>query len=196
MKEIEPETIIQCQKGNAAAFAEVVNRYERPLFAFIFRMGFTPPAREPEDVVQEIFLKVYQSIQGFASKRGASFSTWLFAIARNHCVSLMRRKQLEDKIIDIDHRKSARMTDQNSLNPRQAVSRKEEARHVAHAIEQLSEKMRTTLVLRYYHDMPCTEIAQILQCDEGTVRSRLARARQYLKDQLLTPSKPREEIQP
>lgn len=196
MKEIASETIVQCQKGNAAAFSEIVNRYERPLFAFIFRMGFTPPAREPEDVVQEIFLKVYQSIQGFRSKQRASFSTWLFAIARNHCVSLMRRKQLEDKIIDIDHRKSARMTDQGSLNPRQAVSRKEEARHVAQAIERLSEKMRTALVLRYYHDMPCAEIAQILQCDEGTVRSRLARARQYLRDQLLTPSKTKEERRP
>lgn len=95
MTEISPETIELCQRSDAAAFAQVVQRYERPLFAYVYRLGCTPSDRDAEDVVQEIFVKVYQNIHRYRRLGKGVFSTCLFAIAHNHCMSLGRRKQIE-----------------------------------------------------------------------------------------------------
>lgn len=179
MTDVSKSTIQRCQQGSAAAFAEIVARFERPLFGYIVRLGCTPPGRDPEDVVQEIFVKAYQHIQSYLGRDETAFSTWLFAIARNHCVSLMRRKQLEHKWTQSQSRVVRPMQ-----NPVDEVARGETIEHVRQAVAQLPETMRTTFILRYYQDMAYSQIAQILECNEGTVRSRLARAKKAIQEHL------------
>ena len=74
MKEIPEEIILRCQNGSAEAFAELVDRYEKPLFAYVYRMNCTTANLEPEDITQDIFLKVYKNMNNFKQLRGACFS--------------------------------------------------------------------------------------------------------------------------
>ena len=181
MQEIPQETIERCQDGDAGAFASVVERYERPLWAYVYRLQCTPVGLEPEDAVQEIFLKAYQHIQTFRWRPNSSFSTWLFTIAHNHCISLIRRRQVEgSRLVDTDETYTTRLVDHRRPGPVEEVSHKEAAQLAADAVGSLPEPMRSALVLRYYQDMDYAAIAQVLDCDEGTARSRVARAKKAL----------------
>lgn len=186
MDEISAHIIEQCRKGSPAAFVHIVRRYERPLLAYVFRLGITPPPMEPEDVVQEIFVKAYQGIGRYKNREGCSFSTWLFTIARNHCVSLMRRMKLEHRVIrPLDTDDMATISG-SGAGPLEAISRKETAVQVAAATATLPEAMKSAFLLRYYQDMSYEQIAQVLECSIGTVRSRLARAKKAIQNHLQT----------
>jgi RNA polymerase sigma-70 factor (ECF subfamily) len=183
MDEIPEHVIEQCRKGSTAAFADIVRRYERPLFAYVYRLGCTPASRDPEDVVQEIFVKAYQGIGRYKRRRDCSFSSWIFSIARNHCVSLMRRMKLEHQVFrPLDA--AADVAGGSESCPLEVVSRKETARQVAEATAGLPEAMKSAFLLRYYQDMSYEQIAQVFECSIGTVRSRLARARKAIKNHL------------
>ncbi len=180
MKEISKEILSECQNGNVAAFAKLVQRYERPLFAYVYRLGCGTVDLEPEDIVQEIFLKVYQSINDFKHLPGACFSTWLFTIARHHCIDLMRRKKKDAYKKEFKDKAMNDLPDKRLANPQQTTLQKENAARISMAVEELFEPFRSALVLRYYEEMGYNEIAQVLHCNEGTAKSRVARAKQML----------------
>ncbi|MHC4396637.1 MAG: RNA polymerase sigma factor [Planctomycetota bacterium] len=180
MQEVPKEIIYRCQNGSATAFAELVGRYERPLFAYVYRLNCTTADRQPEDIVQEIFLKVYQNIHDFKQVSGACFSTWLFTIARNHCIDLMRKKKTDGHSKGLEDKGMIDLADQKLANPQKVTLQNEIAERVSVAVTELSEPFRSALILRYYEDMSYTRIAQVLQCNEGTARSRVARAKQML----------------
>ena len=184
MTEISPETIELCQRGDAAAFAQVVRRYERPLFAYVYRLGCTPPDRDAEDVVQEVFVKVYQSIHRYRRLGEGVFSTWLFAIAHNHCMSLGRRKQIEMQTRRGETGRSPAPSEATLPSPAETLSTRDEVARIVRAAGELPESLRSAFILRYYQDLPCGEIATILNCNEGTVRSRLFRARKTVLQSL------------
>ena len=138
------------------------------------------PDLEPEDIVQEIFLKVYQNINDFKHLPGACFSTWLFTIARHHCVDLMRRKKKYAYRKEFKDKAMNDLPDKRLANPQQASLQNENAARISMAVEELFEPFRSALVLRYYEEMGYNEIAQILHCNEGTAKSRVARAKQML----------------
>ncbi|MCH8216120.1 MAG: sigma-70 family RNA polymerase sigma factor [Planctomycetes bacterium] len=184
MTEISPETIELCQRGDAAAFTQVVQRYERPLFAYVYRLGCTPPDRDAEDVVQEVFVKVYQSIHRYRRLGKGVFSTWLFAIAHNHCMSLGRRKLIEVQTRRGETSRSPAPSEATLPSPAETLSNREEVAHIVWAAGELPESLRSAFILRYYQDLPCREIATILNCNEGTVRSRLFRARRTVLQSL------------
>ena len=184
MDKISEHIIEQCRKGNPEAFVQIVRRYERPLFAYVYRLGLTSPPREPEDVAQEIFIKAYQGIGSYKKRRDCSFGTWLFSIARNHCMSLMRRKKLEHRVIRVLDTGDMDAFSGSEMCPFEAISRKEAAEHVTAAMAMLPEVMKSAFLLRYYQDMSYEQIAHVLECSIGTVRSRLARAKKAIQNQL------------
>ncbi len=184
MQELSKEIVSRCQNGSATAFAELVKRYERPLFAYIYRLNCTTVGREPEDIVQEIFLKVYQNIHNFKELPGACFSTWLFTIARNHCIDLIRKKKTDGHRKGLEDKGMIDLAESKLANPQKTALQNEAAERVAIAVAELSEPLRSAFILRYYEDMSYAEIAQILQCNEGTVKSRVARAKQMLSNLL------------
>ena len=184
MIEIATDTIRTCQQGNTAAFAEIVQVFERPLFAFVYRLHCTPPGRDVEDVVQEIFVKAYQNIHLYRISDNGVFATWLFALARNVCISLMRRKKLEHRTFRDDNRRYPQTHLTRVPDPSDRLANEEILSQIAEAVAELPETQKTTFILRHYHDMAYKDIAEILACNEGTVRSRLSRARQRLAQAL------------
>jgi len=184
MIDIATETIKTCQQGNTAAFAEIVQVFERPLFAFVYRLHCTPPGRDVEDVVQEIFVKAYQNIHLFHISDNGSFATWLFALARNLCSSLMRRKKLETQTFHEHNPKLPYTQPAHAPCPSQSLADQEAIEQIIQAVAQLPETQQSTFILRHYHDMAYKDIAEILECNEGTVRSRLSRARQSIAQTL------------
>jgi len=184
MIDIAADTIKTCQQGNAAAFAEIVQAFERPLFAFVYRLHCTPPGRDVEDVVQEIFVKAYQNIHHYHISDNGSFATWLFALGRNLCISLMRRKQLESQTFCEHNPKYSYAHPTQPPCPSEALENQETIEQLTQAVAELPEIQRSAFILRHYHDMAYKDIAEILECNEGTVRSRLSRARQTIAQAL------------
>jgi RNA polymerase sigma-70 factor (ECF subfamily) len=180
MREVSKEAISRCQNGNVAAFAELVEQYERRLFAYVYRLGCATADIEREDIVQEIFLKVYQNIHNYKQLSGACFSTWLFTIARNHCIDLMRKRSKDTHRKELYDKAAADLHNQESANPQETILQNESLKHISMAVGELFEPFRSALILRYYEDMGYAEIAQILHCNEGTAKSRVARAKQML----------------
>ena len=184
MIEVATDTIKTCQQGNTAAFAEIVQVFERPLFAFVYRLHCTAPGRDVEDVVQEIFVKAYQNIHRFQISDSSSFSAWLFTLARNQCMSLIRRKRLENQTFTEHNPRWSCDRAAHASSPSDVLADRETVVQIEQAVTRLPETQRTAFVLRHYHDMAYKDIAEILQCNEGTVRSRLSRARQSIAETL------------
>jgi RNA polymerase sigma-70 factor (ECF subfamily) len=167
------------------AFSTVVERYEKPIYSFVYRMlqrSAFPGAAE--DVVQEVFLKVYRKIDTFDLERGSKFSTWLFAIARNHCVSLFRKNGPESNRADLDDGQFAAIPDPRSPNPRDVAGESEIRQRIATAVAELPEKVRSPFVLKHYEGLSYDEIAAVMGCSAGTVKSRVSRAKEKLLHQL------------
>ena len=189
MEEIGTEIIKDCQNGSAESFAAIVEMYERPIFSYLYKLSFRGLTREEvEDLVQEVFLKAYCNIHAFDLARGTKFSTWLYTIARNHCLSVQRKKTVDLERLDTDISEMKTLADRESYSPRDEVLEKERSQKVADAIALLPEEQKSALLMQYYEGLTYQEIAIIMSCSSGTVKSRLARARdklyQYLKGYL------------
>ena len=181
MEEISRETIGRCRDGDVGAFSRLVGLYEGPVYCFVYRLlRNTPVSSEAEDVVQDIFIKVYHKIHTYDLNRGCKFSTWLFTIARNHCVSLLRKKSVETGQVNFGDESVGAVAEHRLPNPRDAACGKELSEKVAESVSALPERMRTAFVLRHYEDMSYDEIAAIMDCSNGTVKSQVAQARRKL----------------
>jgi RNA polymerase sigma-70 factor, ECF subfamily len=184
MEQPSDEIIRRAQSGDAEAFCDIVGLYERPLFGFVYRILWkTEHGGEVEDVVQDIFLKVYSHIGAFRTASGTAFSTWVFAIARNHCISLLR-KRIGPLSLAADLESAEFVADRRTANPHQVACRAETERRVAAAIAALPEDQRSALVLRSYEEMAYDEIAAVQGCSVGTAKSRVWRAREKLAAEL------------
>jgi len=185
MEEIGLDIIKNCQNGSAEAFATVVERYEKPIFSFLYKLTYRSVNREEiEDLVQEVFLKAYYSIRTFDAARRVKFSTWLYTIARNHFISFWRKQSGDVRVVEDDISELHSVADPKSRVPRDEVLDKELSEKVAEAIAQLPEKQKSALLLQYYEGLSYEEIAEIMNCSVGTVKSRLARAREKLYQSL------------
>lgn len=187
---IDPDLsdIAAVQDGDGPAFERLVVKYQNRIFNLAFRM--LNQREEAEELAQEIFLKVYRQLSSF---RGDSlFSTWLYQVASNHCKNrikyLQRRKQnLHDSIdkpIQTEEGQVERSIPDSSRVPEDLVDRKQIQNLVAEKIATLPENYREVVILRDIQGLSYEEIAKITGTAEGTVKSRLHRARQELKERL------------
>ena len=179
------EIIRLCQTGEAEAFCEVVGLYEKPMFGYVYRLLWNSPyGRDAEDAVQEIFLKAYTAIGTFRPSADTLFSSWLFRIAHNHCVSLLRKRPSPAAAGSNAGDGWEDIAAAETPGPREAASGREAAERVALAVARLPEDQKSALVLRCYEDMSYEEIAALQECSVGTVKSRVARARDKLAAEL------------
>ena len=151
--------------GDAAAFEELLRRYERALTAFLHRQT---GGRDVEDLFQETWLRVARAANRFDPAR--RFSTWLFQIAVNLCRDWHRSPPPEPHDPDT----------LDSATPDSTV-RRGAAIDAHRLLAALPEPQRAAVLLRYYHDLPEDEVAAILDCPRGTVKSRLHHAMATLK---------------
>lgn len=180
------EFVLTCQKGNTDAFEVLVERHQKKMLNIAFRM--TGNYDEACDITQEAFLSAYKSIKKF--KAEAKFSTWLYRIVVNY--SKNRLKQLHGiakregvSLDDSGEIKTEGIWNQslvNDANPGIQMERCERETQVQKCISSLDEEYREVLVLRDIQGFSYEEIRDILKIPDGTVKSRLSRARNALKD--------------
>lgn len=172
--------------GDDEAFARLVDSYKNPMYHFIYRR--IPVKGDVEDLAQEVFLKVYKSLRKYDQRR--SFSTWLFTIANNHCIDYLRKKRLQAISLDVplfpshDGKEVRLEIPDEEYAPEQVYQRTAEQEELLLAIDSLSEDYSLILKLRHLKGYSYEEIGQLLNLPLGTIKSRIYRARQELKNLL------------
>ena len=164
--------------GNEEAFQILVDRYSGRIYTLVG--GMLRDRAEIEDVVQDVFFKVYRKAGGFEGK--SSFFTWLYRVALNTATDHLKKKRNEKARSVEDF--AVLEVEADSSPPETGLSREELRQQLARAIGSLPAKYRDILVLREYEGCSYEEIAEVLSCSKGTVESRLFRARARLKDKL------------
>lgn len=173
--------IREIKDGNVELYAELMRRYERKILAFVYHMLKSAHMEAlADDLCQETFYKAYRSLSTFREV-DASFSTWLYTIARNTVLSELR-KQKHVKV-SLEHSGHTPHASFDSM-PEQTMLRNEKVSMVRDAINNLPEKQRSALILREYDQLDYQEIANILGQTVSAVKSLLFRARASVKLQL------------
>jgi RNA polymerase sigma-70 factor (ECF subfamily) len=155
-----------------AAWEEIVRRYRRRVFGVAYK--FTGKYEEAEDLAQEIFLRVFRSLDRF--DRNADFGTWLYSVSRNHCIDRYRsgrreREALVDREISLEDFASVR------FDPHRELEIRDNKQMLSRALQCLPVKLREAVVLRDIHGLTYQEIVYRLGLPEGTVKSRINRGR-------------------
>ncbi len=177
----EQASIRLAKEGDEQAFEALVTAYERKVYNYALRS--TGNEQDAMDITQEVFLRVFRSLSGF--KEESSFSTWLYRITFNICIDFSRKnaKRNENSLSldgEIANGKELELPDERHA-PEAAYDRKELREEIAGAILRLSEQHREVLVMREISGLSYAEIAEVLELEEGTVKSRIARARENLR---------------
>lgn len=162
------------QRGDEEAFDLLVERHRRRIFSLVCRLA--NPA-EADDLAQEVFIAAYRTLPGF--RGDARFSTWLYRIAVHVCSHHLRRRKME--LSDLDEQFP---DEEREHDPERTAITSELQRQVRDAIAALPYKLRLVVVLRDLHGLSYEEIAQVVGCPIGTVRSRLHYATDRLESAL------------
>ena len=175
----------RCVAGDAAAWEEIVQKYHRRIYNICYR--FAGSANDAEDLTQEVFIKMYRTLNTYDVERGA-FMTWVTTMTRNLLVDHFRKTKNE-RITDSleatpsEHEDamplSERIPDQGPT-PDAGVQSREISEAVHQALQKLSPELREAVILRDLQDMDYRQIATVLRVPEGTVKSRINRGRAEL----------------
>jgi RNA polymerase sigma-70 factor (ECF subfamily) len=178
----EPSLVRRSQQGDLTAYDELVRRYQERIYATIYHM--TSNHEDANDLAQETFIKAFQAIKSF--KGGSSFYTWIYRIAVNKTINFLKQRKnrthmsLNDLDFNAEHDPDlvALVSDKT---PRREVNLAELQEKLNTAMQKLSEPHRLVVTLHDVQGLPHDEIAEIMGCNIGTVRSRLFYARQQLQ---------------
>ncbi|WP_026370067.1 sigma-70 family RNA polymerase sigma factor [Kallotenue papyrolyticum] len=163
-------------QGSHEAFARLVERYATPVYNLALRM--LSSSAEAEDATQEILVRAYTRLASYDPSY--KFSTWLFSIANNYCIDLLRRRRAQ--VVDLDE--VAYSLPSSAPGPEHQALDQEQRAAVARAVNQLPVAYRQMTVLRYYLDLSYEEIAQVTGLPVSTIKTRLHRARRQLESLL------------
>ena len=179
----EDALVRAARRGDAAAFEQLVLRYEKRVYALALRMCGNPS--DAQEAAQEAFLAAWQGLPGF--RQESSFSTWLYRLTSNACVDLLRREKRHSAAAgpSLDDADNPLTVPDPSPGPQQAAEQTELRRLIEAGLQSLSPEHRQVLVLRELQQLRYDEIAQVLGLDAGTVKSRINRGRKQLRKFLL-----------
>lgn len=186
---LSDHTLLEATRaGDEAAFAELINRYRNPITNYVYRM--LNDYDTAIDIAQETFVRLYGALERYQTTH--AFSTYIYSIATNLAISELRKRKRRRLIsFSVLRQESSRDGEQREFDPPDtkplqdaALVENERQRAVAQAIATLPEKYRAPLVLRDIEGRSYEEIARILALNEGTVKSRINRARALLRDKL------------
>jgi RNA polymerase sigma-70 factor (ECF subfamily) len=175
----------RCIAGDAAAWEEIVQRYHRRIYNICYR--FTGTGNDADDLTQEVFIKMYRTLNTYDVDRGA-FMTWVTTVTRNLLVDHFRKTR-QDRVTDSldttasDHEDTLPLGDRipdRGPSPDTKVQSREAKEAVHEALQKLSPELREAVILRDLQDFDYREIATVLKVPEGTVKSRINRGRAEL----------------
>lgn len=186
LEQLEDEALMEAyQQGDTRAFEQLLKRHRKPVYNFLYRqVGNNALA---EDLLQDTFLRVIRSAASYS--RTAKFTTWLYTIARNLCVDQARRARhrralsLDQPLAgESDDKRTLfdRIADEGPAVDRQVIGRRLQVQ-LQQAIAALSEEQREVFLMREYLNLPFKEIAEIINCPENTVKSRMRYALEHLR---------------
>jgi RNA polymerase sigma-70 factor (ECF subfamily) len=184
-REIDRQLVARAQRGDKRAFGLLVEKYQRKLARLLSRLIRDPA--EVEDVTQEAFIKAYRALPAF--RGDSAFYTWLYRIgintAKNYLMAMGRRAPTSTEV-EADEAEGFEEGEQlRDINtPESVLLSKEIAETVNSTIEKLPEELRTAIQLREIEGMSYEDIARVMDCPIGTVRSRIFRAREAIAEQL------------
>jgi len=175
----------RCTAGDAAAWEEIVQRYHRRIYNICYR--FTGSGTDADDLTQEVFIKMYRTLNTYDAERGA-FMTWVTTVTRNLLVDHFRKSR-QERLTDSLDTPASEQEDVMPLSeripdrgppPDSRVQSRETGEAVHQALQKLSPELREAVILRDLQDMDYREIATVLRVPEGTVKSRINRGRAEL----------------
>ena len=181
----DAELIERCLRKDNTAWEMVVVRFRRRVFHIAYK--FTGNHDEAEDLTQEIFLKVFKSLDKF--NRDADFSTWLSSVARNYCIDHYRASKREKEVL-VEDALAYDLAPASYGNPYRALEDQDRRSLMRRGLEQLPDKLREAVILRDLQGLTYHEMATRLALPEGTVKSRINRGREELARLLLRAQQP------
>jgi len=174
----DAKLVERCLAGDDAAWEELVKTHTRRVYSICYR--FTGADSEAQDITQEVFLRIFQTLKSFRAGEG-SFTVWLTRLTRNLLIDNYRRNKkqrvtdsLEDQLPVLEERATVTTRADGRVEGREA------SEILQAALQRLSPELRETVVLRDLEDLEYREIADVLKVPEGTVKSRLNRGRAEL----------------
>lgn len=175
----------RCVAGDAEAWEEIVRQYNRRIYSVCYR--FTGSADNAEDLAQEVFIKIYRTLESYSPEKGG-FATWVMTMTRNLLVDHFRKTK-QDRVTDSLDAGLTEEEDSVSLGDKiqdhgpsadERIQRQQTQEMVQKAIQKLSPELREAVILRDLQDMDYKDIAVALKVPEGTVKSRINRGRMEL----------------
>jgi RNA polymerase sigma-70 factor (ECF subfamily) len=173
--EEDQELLSRCLAGEDTAWEALLSVHTRRIYNLCYR--FTGRVEEAEDVTQEVFIKIFQTLKSYDAAQG-SFSTWLNRVARNHLVDHYRRTRKDRLTSSLEEElPAAEAKPSPHIEPTGEVESRERREILQGALDKLSPDLREAVILRDLHDLDYEEIAQVLRVPQGTVKSRINRGR-------------------
>lgn len=177
---LEEQLIKKSLQGDTVAFEELVLEYQNKIYALSYR--YMGNEEDAYDMTQEAFLKAYRSLRSF--KGDSSFGTWLYRVASNVCLDELRRRKRRVIAFSLDEPLATREGDElekeikdTALTPDLVYENKELGTYIQNLLDQMKPEHKSAIVLRDVMDLTYEEMAEVLDCSIGTVKSRLSRAR-------------------
>jgi RNA polymerase sigma-70 factor, ECF subfamily len=174
------ELIERCLTGDQQAWEQIVRLHRRKVFNVAYK--FVGKHDEAEDLTQDIFLKIFKSLDTF--DRRANFQTWLISVSRNLCIDHYRSVRKERETIDRDVDPGDLAPVSAEISPYAALEHRDRVTLLKEALSTLPETLRTAVMLRDIRELSYQEIADSLHLPEGTVKSRINRGRTELARQI------------
>lgn len=175
----DTEIIARILQGEQALFAQLVDRYRNYVFTLVLR--FTDNREDAEEISQDIFIKAYRSLADF--RGDAKFSTWLYTVARTSCITFLRKKKLDITSID-NERTFVQLENRESGFRANTIEQKSRHAMVNEAIRLLSPDDSQVITLFYKGEQSLDEIGRVMGLDPNTVKVKLHRARNRLKEKM------------
>lgn len=172
--QLDELTLRRAQRGDERAWRDLVTCYQSAVHSLVWRLLVGRARHRVEDLVQETFVRVLRALPSFDPAGPATLQTWMLTIATRLALNELRRKEHEALVVELPARER---TDANAERQRLGAA-------IAAGVAALPDAQRAVFVLREYHELDYHEIANVLEIDLGTVKSRLARARGALRDYL------------
>jgi len=185
MTKQETELIIRAQNGNSAAFEELIYNYDKKVLALA--MKYVKNDDDAKDIYQDVFIRVYRGLKKF--QFSSEFSTWLYRIVVNVCLTHKTRSSRREFVSIHPETEDENMNTGFDIEdkepvPDRAVTNMEISEHIDRALETLSPRQKMIFILKHYEGYKLKEIAQMLQCGEGTIKKYLFDAVRKMRTQL------------
>jgi RNA polymerase sigma-70 factor (ECF subfamily) len=182
-KEMNERAIVEsAQQGDTEAFRMLFEQNRQRIFSLAYQ--YTKNAEDAEDILQETFIKTYNFLDKYQKEKDSGFSSWIYRIGINCSIDYLRRKKKTKHDFSDWDTVEKTYSDDNHSNPEHSARLEELSEKISVLVEMLSPRQRMVFILKHYQQLSIKEIAELLDCSEGSVKKQLFRAISAIKNPL------------